>query len=191
MAMDITGALTRKFGPLPAWAWAGIGGGGLWWYRQHTGPTATDQAAAASNPAYVGPYGQDPYGIQGGAGISGGGSNGGGGSVDPGTGGGTGGGVGTGDTGAAPPTIIVNPPAANSGRPRAQKPKPQHAKQPTNKGKPKAKRAPATTHHNAPRPTTQRAAHSQAKSRAVTSDRRQAAAVPKKAAPPARKRTRR
>lgn len=47
----IGGALTRKFGPLPAWVWAIIAGGGLYYYREHTAAatgTALDPSQVAA-----------------------------------------------------------------------------------------------------------------------------------------------
>jgi len=124
---DIKGAMTRKFGPLPAWGWAGIAGGGIWWYRQHTGAGASSADGGTQAPAYVGPWGQEPSPIQGGAGIAGDGSGGGGGDT---SGAGAGGGAPMGDMTNYPypgaPTINVAAPPVNGGRPRHQKPKKQH-----------------------------------------------------------------
>lgn len=75
-------ALTRKLGPLPTWAWAGIGVGGILvykWYKDRqaansstssTGTTAAATPAVAPTPTYT----------TGGGGSSGGGSSGGSGS---------------------------------------------------------------------------------------------------------------
>lgn len=62
--------LTRKFGPLPVWAWTAVAFVGVWWYRNHSANAAasTDnqQQAASDQPSYYGPYGQSPAGIDGG-----------------------------------------------------------------------------------------------------------------------------
>lgn len=149
---NVKNALTRKIGPLPAWGWLVLIGAALFFYRSRSGgaSSAQDQAQAdAANPAYYGPYGQDNYPIDGGAGTGGGsGSS----------------GAATGTTApTAPPTINVNysPPgsagggAANTGRGRRDaKPKAQHqgkyrtAKTPAN-DKP---RVPATTHNGRQHP---------------------------------------
>lgn len=89
---SIKNALTRKFGPLPAYAWLGIAAVGIWWYRKRQAATGqtTGQSATGSIP-YVGPWGQQPYPIGGGGGGgNGGGGNGGGGDGNggPGPGGG-------------------------------------------------------------------------------------------------------
>lgn len=122
---DFQEALTRKFGPLPAWGWAGIAGGGIWWYRQHTAGGGSQGGVDASNPAYVGPYGELPAQIDGGAGFGGG--SGGGGTDTSGGSGDTSGGGGT-TAPPAPPVINVQAPPANAGQPRATKPKPAHAR---------------------------------------------------------------
>lgn len=152
---DIKGALTRKFGPLPAWGWLGIGGGGIWYYRRHAASGGSQQAAAMQYPASVGPWGQDPYGIQGGAGTA---------SDSGGNAGGTSG-TNTGSTGSAngggAPTINVAAPTAPGGthgefeirgRARAHKPHPKHTRKPPTKpkgNKKTAARHPAATHNNA------------------------------------------
>lgn len=147
---DIQAALTRKFGPLPAWGWAGIAGGGIWWYRQHTGTASSASSGATPDTAQVGPYGQYPVDI-GGGGLTGGGGSSGGGSGDT----GSGAGVGTGDTGGSgtpAPVINVNAPPAAAGRPRAQRPKPQHRPKAA-KPHGKTKRHPAAHKPSAPRKT--------------------------------------
>lgn len=68
---DIQRALARKFGPLPAWAWAIIGGGSLYYYRNKTGsaskiatgstsstvpaPNVTDNTGAGQSPIPLAP----------------------------------------------------------------------------------------------------------------------------------------
>lgn len=47
---DIRTALTRKFGPLPAWAWALIAGAALYAYRSRKG-TATPASTDATSPS--------------------------------------------------------------------------------------------------------------------------------------------
>lgn len=138
-ADSIKNALTRKIGPLPAWAWFLIGGAALWYYRQRTAANSSDasQAAAADStntPAYYGPYGQDNYPITGGGGTGGGD----GGSTMP-----------TGSTDATnPPTINVNVPGGG-GKSERRKPKikAQHRQKvhkPKNTGE---LRSDATTHN--------------------------------------------
>lgn len=89
---DIKGALTRKLGPLPAWAWAAVAGVALFLYRRHQGAQA---AATDTTPttSYYGPYGQGAYGITG-----------------AGQGGGTGGGDPGAGTGSGAPNITINAP---------------------------------------------------------------------------------
>lgn len=140
----IKNALTRKIGPLPAWGWFLIGGVALVIYRRRMSAAANsaDQAqAAAANPAYYGPYGQDNYPIGGGSGMGGGGAG-----TDPGT-----------TTTPAPPTIIVNQGGGGKGDKRTPKPKAQHTKannKPTaaGQGKPKVPRYHATTHNGRQHP---------------------------------------
>lgn len=43
------GFLARKVGPLPVWAWAGIGVGGYYWYTRY-GPGSKKTAAPATAP---------------------------------------------------------------------------------------------------------------------------------------------
>lgn len=43
-----TNALTRKFGPLPFWAWALIGGVGIYIYRNYINPSTSTEAADES-----------------------------------------------------------------------------------------------------------------------------------------------
>lgn len=64
---DSKNALTRKIGPLPAWAWFGIGGGALYLYRQHqaqtqagANPNAPSSAPSDVNPDTGLPWNIDP-----------------------------------------------------------------------------------------------------------------------------------
>lgn len=112
MMDDIKGALTRKIGPLPAWAWFGIAAVALYLYRRHTESAATQQSQA-TDTANVGPYGESYYPIQGG---NGGGSS--------------------GNGGGQPPTIVVNPPPATTKtKPRNPKTKKAHAGKPRKAGR--------------------------------------------------------
>lgn len=108
----VKAALTRKLGPLPAWAWAGIAAVAFYIYQRRSGSTANTTAVA--NPANVPAFGQDPFPITGGSG-SGGGSNGGG--SGSGGGDGTGGGSGGGGAGTTPPgdTAPAPPPETPAG----------------------------------------------------------------------------
>lgn len=45
---DISTALKRKLGPLPAWAWALIGGVGLYWYRNRSGSSVAGGTTAST-----------------------------------------------------------------------------------------------------------------------------------------------
>lgn len=124
MSFDkIKATLSRKFGPLPAWAWALVAGIGVYWYRQHTAgaAAATDSqatnAAADNTEGYYGPYGQSGSGE-----ISGGSDT-----------GGSGAGTSPNATpaAAAAPVINVVPPAAGTPAAAAAakkkaKPKAQH-----------------------------------------------------------------
>lgn len=49
--MDIAGALTRKIGPLPGWAWGGLAAVGVWFFflRGKPSAAATPNAAAAGS----------------------------------------------------------------------------------------------------------------------------------------------
>jgi hypothetical protein len=96
---NIKNALTRKLGPLPAWAWAAIAGLGLWWYRNHTAGAAAS-AGQAADTSYYGPYGENAYPID----ASGGDSVGSGGGGD----------AGTTPNSPAPPVINVTPPNAGT-----------------------------------------------------------------------------
>lgn len=146
---NIRTALTRKLGPLPAWAWFLIGGVGLFIYRQRLSAagSANDQAQVAASDGttgYYGPYGQDNYPIDGGAGT-GGGSNGGSGTT-----------TGTTTTGG-PPVINVNVPSGAPGtNKRTPKPKAQHRSKANNKpNAPNNKQPPrmqATTHNGRQHP---------------------------------------
>lgn len=117
-ADSIKNALMRKIGPFPAWVWLGVGGIALFIYRQRMGASAStaDQAqtAAADSAADYGPYGQDNYPIDGGAGTGGGSS---------------GAATSTPTSPAAPPTINVTVPGApaTANPKRTPKPKAQHA----------------------------------------------------------------
>lgn len=86
----VMGALTRKIGPLPFWAWALIGGALLYWYRSRTASSAA--ASTAASPTTLADGGSGSAG-----GDTGSGSGGGGGSSPPGdtT-------TGTGDSGVLP-----------------------------------------------------------------------------------------
>lgn len=149
---NIKSALMRKLGPFPAWVWAGIAGGAIFFYRRHTASAGASNQQQ-QNPASVGPWGQDPFPIQGGGGIGGSGDT-------TGTGGSSGGSSGT-DPGTSapappPPQITVNPPdntqpPGSKTRSRVKKPKPQH-KQPKRDqhigGHTSHPRAPAAIHTN-------------------------------------------
>jgi hypothetical protein len=50
----VKGALTRKLGPLPFWAWAAIGAAGLYWYRHRTASGAAATTGAASTTPLAG-----------------------------------------------------------------------------------------------------------------------------------------
>ena len=60
--MAFTDTITRKYGPLPGWAWAGLAGGAFYLWERHkanaaasTDPTATDATgtdAGAMDTAY-------------------------------------------------------------------------------------------------------------------------------------------
>jgi hypothetical protein len=120
----IKAALSRKIGPLPAWAWALIAGAALFFIRRAQGGAvaAGPDQSGAPPPSYYGPYGQDAYPIQG-SGAPGGGD------------------TGTGNPAGGPPQITVNPPAPTTPGPGGghhgkRTPKPQ------NKHKPKPAKAP-------------------------------------------------
>lgn len=49
--MPMVDTLTRKAGPLPVWAWAGIGTAGLAWYMSSRKKAAAAAAAAAQQPS--------------------------------------------------------------------------------------------------------------------------------------------
>ena len=55
--MNIKDSLTRKIGPLPAWAWAIIAFGGVWWYRSRT-PMASGTGTGSVGPAPATPQDQ-------------------------------------------------------------------------------------------------------------------------------------
>ena len=69
----VVGALTRKLGPLPAWAWLGLLAVGVWYYRKTHASSSTSSTSPASS----------------GGGIFGGGGSGSGGGDDSGGGGGS------------------------------------------------------------------------------------------------------
>ena len=73
---DVKRALSRKFGPLPAWAWAAIAGGALYFYRRSksgagalgaanvpatSSPDVTDQTTAGLQPPVPLDPGQSVY----------------------------------------------------------------------------------------------------------------------------------
>lgn len=133
-ADSVKNALTRKLGPLPAWAWFLIAGAALWYYRQRTSANSADAAQAdaanaANTPAYYGPYGQDNYPINSGAG------------------GGFGAGTDTTGTGpASPPTINVNT-GGNRDKRRTKKTKAQHKQKVHGKENLHELRSKASTHN--------------------------------------------
>jgi hypothetical protein len=56
MAVDVKGALTHKFGPLPAWGWGvALGGGILVWRYVRGGASSGQQAASSGTPTFVNP----------------------------------------------------------------------------------------------------------------------------------------
>lgn len=57
----VKNALTRKLGPLPVWAWAIIGGIGLWYYRSRMAGSSASQQALQSDLSQTSPMPpQDP-----------------------------------------------------------------------------------------------------------------------------------
>lgn len=66
--MDVGGALTRKIGPLPVWAWGGVVGGSLLAYRALTGSGGGGAVSSAVTP--VGGGLADPSEGSGGGGAS-------------------------------------------------------------------------------------------------------------------------
>lgn len=71
-AGGVMGALTRKFGPLPAWAWLILAGGGIYLYNKRA---ATGQATQPATNDVSSPNTGD-YGYGSGGGDSGGGGGG-------------------------------------------------------------------------------------------------------------------
>lgn len=57
-AKGIGGALTRKFGPLPAWAWAALLFVGVWYYRNKLGAAASGTGTGSVGPSPVPPQAQ-------------------------------------------------------------------------------------------------------------------------------------
>lgn len=90
--------LTKKIGPLPGWAWAAIGLGGLYLWKKHQASSAASTAATTATPAASLPTSDvtapSGYGYQG-PGVGSGGGAGPGWNVGPPTGS-TGGGIGNG-----------------------------------------------------------------------------------------------
>jgi hypothetical protein len=68
----IKAALTRKFGPLPAWAWLAIAGGAYYLWRRRQGATTGGSGSTQGDPGSAG-VGDTPAGTPGGSGDSGGG----------------------------------------------------------------------------------------------------------------------
>ena len=130
---EVGAALKRKFGPLPAWAWAGIGGGALYFYRRSksgAGVLGAANVPAASSPDVTDQSGglQSPLSLAPGESV-----------YDPNTGqllspplppevGSSDGGGDTGAGGAAPAPAPSSPKAKKpkAGGKRKQKPKPKH-----------------------------------------------------------------
>lgn len=106
---SIKAALTRKLGPLPAWAWAGIAAVGFYIYQRRSGSSNGSNANTAAQNASLanvpGPFGQFPDG--GGGSPGGGGDGSGGGSSD-------GSGAGTSAPGATTPDDVSATPAGTS-----------------------------------------------------------------------------
>lgn len=155
---NVQAALTRKFGPLPAWGWAAILAVVVYFYRKRMAGTSGGSGGgdtSGTNPSYYGPYGQNAFPID----STGGGTSGGGGNVAP---------VdtsGSGNPAGGPPVINILPPdhastdtpatPANPGAStikRTAKPKTQHTPKAKPKPAPKRPRHPATVHTPAPRP---------------------------------------
>jgi len=51
----VKASLTRKIGPLPIWAWAGIAFIGIWYYRNKLSAAAQPSTTTSDVPTYVGP----------------------------------------------------------------------------------------------------------------------------------------
>lgn len=64
MLSNIKGALTRKFGPLPAWAWFTIAAAGLYFYRQRSGGSATTNNTGTPVDNATAATPQDPLVLQ-------------------------------------------------------------------------------------------------------------------------------
>lgn len=73
MALDIGEALTRKLGPLPAWAWGGVVGVAALGYRALRGPGATGPSSSSGSVPTIGGDGAFDYGDLPDAGGGGGG----------------------------------------------------------------------------------------------------------------------
>jgi hypothetical protein len=52
---NLKSALTRKFGPLPAWAWAAIAGGALFLYRRYSAASGAVSGTGTGSVAQAGP----------------------------------------------------------------------------------------------------------------------------------------
>lgn len=151
--MKIKQALTRKLGPLPAWAWLAIAGVAIFLVRRGSGGGSSTQGAATQNydAGYSAGYG-DASSL-GGSGSSngGGGSDGGGGGGDGSTGS-TGGTTGTGGGGS------TSSPPGSKKKPRRRKkhPKTGHEKPHKHSGhrKPPEHKGRTSTHKAHPHPHT-------------------------------------
>lgn len=124
--MDIKGALTRKFGPLPAWAWLTIIGVGIWYYRNRvssssgTGTGSVAPAAATpQSPVTLSP-GESVYDPNTGQLLGGGGGG------DTGTGGGTSGtSGGSTENPTDTPNVTTTNPLTGTAKPKSKTPKPK------------------------------------------------------------------
>ena len=173
-------ALTRKFGPLPAWAWLLMLFGAVYYYRKHYGtaatttastPTATTNTGSDQPPITLDP-GQSVYDPGTGALTT---APGGGGSTDATGGGGTGGGGGLpAGSGPADTTLPATQPPfvvriINGAKPNTHKPvKPKHGvKRPNPVKKPGRARSTTAINHKSHSPSGGKAKPS-VRSRVVT-----------------------
>lgn len=125
--LDVVGALTRKFGPLPAWGWLLIAAGAIYLYRRHTAAsTGASSTSTTDTGSATGGLGDMSGGGDGSGGSAGSGSP----SSDQGTGvpipvaaGGGGGGGGDtnngGGTGSSPSSAPAGVPAGLTGKRQA------------------------------------------------------------------------
>jgi hypothetical protein len=63
MVDNIKSALTRKLGPLPAWAWLAVTAIGIWYYRSKTSGSTAAVNTTATSPTFTPPTPQSPVNL--------------------------------------------------------------------------------------------------------------------------------